>query len=64
MVLESKVLGFEIVKGMYINDEDFKETHAKCASHPHGLFHILEGFLVKGSRVCIPKCGFREFLIQ
>jgi len=37
-VLESKVLGLEIVKGMYADDEDFKEIHAKCASHPHGLF--------------------------
>jgi len=39
-VLKSKVLGFEIVNGMYTNDEDFKEIHAKCVSHPHGLFHI------------------------
>jgi len=46
-VLESKVLGFDIVKGMYTDDEDFKEIHAKCASHPHGLFHIHEGFLSK-----------------
>jgi len=64
LVLESKVLGFEIVKGMYTNDEDFKEIHAKCASHPHGLFHIQEGFLFKGSQLCTPKCGFRELLIQ
>ena len=24
-VLESKVLGFEVIKGMYSNDEDLKE---------------------------------------
>jgi len=64
LVLESKLLGFEIVKGMYINDKDFKEIHAKCASHPHGLFHIHEGFLFKGPWLCIHKCGFREWLIQ
>ena len=39
-VLESKVLGFEIVKGMYAEDEDFKEIHTKCASHTYGLFYV------------------------
>jgi len=63
-VLESTVLWFEIAKGMYISDEDFKKIHAKCASHPHGLFHIQEGFLFKGPWLCTPKCGFRELLIQ
>jgi len=40
-VLESKVLGFEIIKGMYTNDEDFKEIYVNYANHPHGLFHVL-----------------------
>ena len=64
LILESKVLGFEIVKEMYADDEDFKEIYAKCASHPHDLFHIQDGFLFKGPQLCIPKCGFRELLIQ
>ena len=62
--LESKVLGFEIIKGLYVQDEDFKEIHEKCASHPHGLFHLDHGFLFKGTRLCIPRSGFRELLIQ
>ena len=62
--LESKVLGFEIVKGLYANDEDFKDTYEKCSSHAHGLFHLDHGFLFKGTRLCIPKSGFRELLIQ
>jgi len=63
-VLSTKVLGFEIRKGMYPTDEDFKEIHEKCSKHGHGLFHLEEGFLFKGSWLCIPKCGFRELLIQ
>ena len=63
-ILETKVLGFEIVKNMYSIDEDLKEIFAKSSSHPHGLFHIQDGFLFKGTRLCIPKCGFRELLIQ
>jgi len=63
-VLSTKVLGFEIVKGMYPIDEDFKEIYEKCSKHAHGLFHLEEGFLFKASRLCIPKYGFRELLIQ
>ena len=35
--LESRVLGFEIIKSSYPNDEDFKETYALSSKHPHGL---------------------------
>ena len=58
-VLEPKVLGFEVIKGMYSNDEDLKEIFVKSSSHPHGPFHVQEGCLFKGARLCIPKCGFR-----
>ena len=63
-VLSTKVLGFEIRKGMYPTDEDFKELHEKCSKHAHGLFHLEEGFLFKGSRLCSRKCGFSELLVQ
>jgi len=63
-VLETKVLGFKVIKGMYSNDEDLKELYTKSSSHPHGSFHVQEGFLFKGTRLCIPKWGFRELLIQ
>ena len=63
-VLGSKVLGFEIVKDLYAMDEDFKEIFEKSAKQAHSLFHLEEGFLFKGARLCVPKCGFRELLIQ
>jgi len=56
--LESK-LGFEIIKGMYAHDEDLKELYIKSSSHPHGSFHVQEGFLFKGTGLCIFKFGFR-----
>ena len=62
--LESKVLGFAIIKGLYGQDEDFKETYEKCSIHAHGLFHLEHGFLFKGTWLCIPKSGFWELLIQ
>ena len=61
---ETKVLGFEYVKGMYAHYKDFKEIYEKYTSHAHSLFHLEHGFLFKGTRLCIPKCGFRELLNQ
>jgi len=48
LVLESKVLGFELVKGLYANDEDFIGIFEKCSQHAHGLFHLEGGLLFKG----------------
>jgi len=62
--LEIKVLGFECVKEMYAKDDDFKEILKKCSKHAYGLFHLENGFLFKGTRLCIPKSGFRVLLIQ
>ena len=46
-VLGSKVLGFEIVKELYANGEDFKEIYKKSTKHAHTLFHLDGGFLFK-----------------
>jgi len=62
--LGSKVLGFECIKDMYAQDEDFKVIFGDCSSHAHGSFHLGNGFLFKRNRLCIPECGFRELLIQ
>ena len=47
-ILESKVLGFELVNRIYAKDEDFKESFAKFSNHAYGLFHLEGGFLFKG----------------
>ena len=61
--LKSKVLGFECVKELCAKDEDFTGILEKCSNHAHGLFHLENGFLFKGTWLCIPKSGFRELLI-
>ena len=52
-----RVLGFEFIKELYPKDEDFHKTSAMCLEHPHGLYHVDQGFLFKGDRLCIPKGG-------
>jgi len=63
-VFESKAVGFELVKGMYANDEDFKKIFEKCSNHAYELFHVDEGFLFKGPQLCVLNSEFNELLIQ
>lgn len=45
-------------------DEDFRELFSACQKHPKGDFLVEEGFLFKGTRLCIPKCSTCELLIR
>ena len=60
-VLESKVLGFEIVKGMYAEDEDFKEVYAKCSSPAHECSISKRAFYSKGPGFTYPSVGLESF---
>ena len=61
--LESKVLGFLCVE-LYPKDKDFKGILEKCSNQDHNLFHLENGFLFNGTRLCILQCGLKEHLIQ
>ena len=62
--LDACVLGFEHQKVLYVEDEDFGELLPECSKHPKGDFLIQEGFLFKGTRLCVPWCSTRELLIR
>ena len=59
-VLEAKILGFEILKEHYPNDEEFKEL----LTTPTGMFSVHDGFLFKANKLCVPKCSIRELLVR
>ena len=46
------------------NDKDFGELFFACQKHRKGDFLVQEGFLLKGTRLCIPKCTTHELLIK
>ena len=62
--LNACILGFEHLKALYKNDQDFWVIYNECHRHPKGDFVIQEGYLFKGTQLCIPKCGTRELLVR
>ncbi|RDX91766.1 hypothetical protein CR513_26211, partial [Mucuna pruriens] len=52
VVLETKLLGFESLKDLYVGDDDLKEAYESCANSANGGFFKHEGFLFKEKKLC------------
>jgi len=57
------VLGFEHLNSIYTSDEDFGDLYLACLKCLRDYL-IQDGYLFRGTRLCIPKCGTRELLIR
>ena len=64
------MLGFDDLRNMYANDQDFKEAYEvaknpilKDRSQQVG-YMIQEGLLFKGNQLCILKCSMRDNLLK
>ena len=46
--MSQEVIGFEVLKDLYAEDDDFKETWTTCKSKAvQNDFHIYDGFFLK-----------------
>ena len=62
--LQSEIIGFKCLKEPYKEDEDFAEIQEKYSSRqPVQDFHMMDEFLLKGSRLCVSRTLLREKII-
>ena len=64
--VSTQVVGFDRLKEEYPKCPDFSEIYQSLQQGPssvHSDYTLLDGFLFKGNRLCIPRISVREFLI-
>jgi hypothetical protein len=65
--LSTNITCFVELKGAYNADLDFGERYKTLLESPNqsdGVYSLLEGYLFKGSRLCLPRTSIREFAIR
>ncbi|XP_012472378.1 uncharacterized protein LOC105789551 [Gossypium raimondii] len=62
-VLDSKLLGFSLLKDLYAHDDDFGEIFVACENAAVEKFYRYEGFLFKEGKLCISQSFVRELLV-
>ncbi|GKE89161.1 RNA-directed DNA polymerase, partial [Tanacetum coccineum] len=63
--ISNEVLGFNSIKELYASDEDFRNTLMELETTQHrGEFLLLDDYLFKGNRFCIPKTSLKSQLAK
>ncbi|CAL9007289.1 unnamed protein product [Prunus brigantina] len=64
-VMQIRVEGFEQLQESYKGDKEFGEIWSECVqSNSVQDYHIQDGYLFKGSKLCIPDCSLRLWIIE
>ena len=62
--------GISAIKGVYEEDEDFKDIYKVCVDMTERYhtefseFLIQDGYLFKGGLLCVPRSSIREYIIK
>lgn len=59
-----KVLGFDSFQNLYASDPFFVVVIEKIQDSQQSDFALQDGFIFKGTQLCIPKCSLRTKIIQ
>jgi hypothetical protein len=57
--MKVNVLGFEVIKELYVDDEFFGKIKVERAKGPYKEFMVNDGYLFYGNRLCIPNYSLR-----
>jgi hypothetical protein len=63
-MLDTKLLGFEYIKDLYVQDSDFGDVFNACEKVAFGKFYRHDGFLFRETKLCLPMCSLRELLVR
>ena len=65
VTMQQEIIGFEFLKELYSDDEDFAEVWGKCVlKQTDGEFHMVDDYLFRGNQLCILRSSLREKLIR
>ena len=60
----AKLLGFEYIKELYVNDPDFANVFNACEKVAFGKFYRHDGLLFRENKLCVPHSSLRELLVR
>ena len=63
-LLDVKLLGFEVIKELYVNDPYFGECYAQCLNSKLDHVYVHDGFLFRIDKLCIPQSSIRLLLTK
>jgi hypothetical protein len=61
--LNAKLLGFDYVKELYANNDDFASVYGECEKVVSGKFYRPNGYLFRENRLCVPNSSMCELLV-
>ncbi|KAH9744213.1 Endonuclease [Citrus sinensis] len=62
--LNAKLLGFEYIKELYVNNHDFANVFNACEKVGFGKFYRHDGLLFRENKLCVPHSSLRELLVR
>ncbi|XP_038971183.1 uncharacterized protein LOC120104333 [Phoenix dactylifera] len=66
-LLKAEVIGFDDLKILYPTDAQFQSIFAEVSAgdrRQHQKFSIHDGFLFRGTRLCVPELSLRDHIIR
>ncbi|KAK1581185.1 hypothetical protein Q3G72_003854 [Acer saccharum] len=62
--LDARLLGFDYIKELYVEDSDFGNVFNACEKVAFGKFYRHDGFLFRETKLCVPKSSLLELLVK
>ena len=62
--LGAQILGFDNIRELYQEDQDFASIFAKCEHRAQKGYYVSKGYLFKEGKLCIPQGTHRKILVK